>query len=311
LSNATLKIKLCISRLDNTYISLFINDKPYPLSKQGGIDRYVYNYKGAFTNNNLTISSSGGQTFLLDNFKITTPDNSISTAAWTGDSDSGISLSEVYSHKVNFATSTNTTINGVTFDGSPSNLMAGIDWELRTETPGGSYTAFDLYATFSNNFNVTPQSQFLITNILYNAVDSGGLTLTGLQPGKTYTLKLYSVGNDYLAPNGRPVLFSTSDGGAITLENQNEFGVDNGAPAASRNRWLSWIRMQAEVHQFSWAHWNMYNNTATAKGMGPWTSTEKNDPSARYFDAAPLESLIGRYEAESARLNGNVVNNTA
>ena len=28
--------------------------------------------------------------------------------------------------------------------------------------------------------------------------------------------------------------------------------------------------MQAEKRGFSWAHWNMYSNIDTAKGMGPW-----------------------------------------
>ena len=254
-SNAALKIKICISQLDNTYVSLFINDKPYPISTQGGINRYVYKYAGAFTNNVLTISSSGGQVFLLDNFKISSPDsNPISTAAWTGDADSGISSSKVYTHKVNLATSTNITVNGVTFDGSPSNLMAGANWELRTETPGGFYSAFDLYATFSNNFNVAPQSQFLVTNVLYDGINSGGLTLTGLESGKTYTLKLYSIGMDYLAPNGRPVFFSTSDGGVITLVDQNEFGIDNGQILT-----YSYTAPESGVFSISASHTNLPN----------------------------------------------------
>ena len=52
-----------------------------------------------------------------------------------------------------------------------------------------------------------------------------------------------------------------------------EFGVDNEADNhhTDRKKWLSWIRMQAEKRDFSWAHWNMYQNVATAKGMGPWS----------------------------------------
>lgn len=83
-----------------------------------------------------------------------------------------------------------------------------------------------------------------------------------------------------------------------------EFGVDNGAPAADRKKWLSWIRMQAEAHGMSWAHWNMYNNTDTAKGMGPWTTTEKNNPEMRYFDTDPVEALVGRYEFENGTKGG-------
>jgi len=145
-----------------------------------------------------------------------------------------------------------TTINGVDFVGSPSNLMAGANWELRTETPGGIYSAFDLYAVFSNNFNVAPQSEFLITNILYDGMNSGGLTLENLDPGKTYTLNLYSIGNDYLAPDGRPVFLSTSDGGVITLVNQNEFGVDNGQILS-----YTYIAPESGVFSISASHTNL------------------------------------------------------
>ena len=79
-----------------------------------------------------------------------------------------------------------------------------------------------------------------------------------------------------------------------------EFGVDNEADNwnEDRERWLSWVRMQAEARGFSWAHWNMYNNSDGSKGMGPWTLAERNDPSLRTFDVAPLEALTGFYEFE-------------
>ena len=281
-SNETVKITICISQLDNTYMSLFINDKPYPVSTQQGINKYVYTYSGAFTNDVLTISSSGKQVFLIDNFKISTPDNNpISTAAWTGDADSGISSSILYTHKVNFATSTNITVNGVTFEGSPSNLMSGAGWELRTATPGGVYAAVDLYAVFSNNFNVAPQSQFLITNILYNGVDSGGLTLTGLDPGKTYTIKLYSVGNDYLAPNGRPVFLSTSDGGEITPEDQNEFGINNGqiltySYIAPESGVFSISATQTDIPTAVWI-WYAFSNEISPPGAPSSISASQGD----------------------------------
>ena len=87
-----------------------------------------------------------------------------------------------------------------------------------------------------------------------------------------------------------------------------EFGVDNEADlhTTDRKRWLSWIRMQAEARGMSWAHWNMYQNEPTSKGMGPWTSTEINNPDQRRFDADPLEALIGRYEFEAGSRGGGV-----
>ncbi|NDV63208.1 cellulase family glycosylhydrolase [Puniceicoccales bacterium CK1056] len=88
-----------------------------------------------------------------------------------------------------------------------------------------------------------------------------------------------------------------------------EFGVNNDADNwnEDRERWLSWIRMQAEARDISWAHWNMYNNSDSSKGMGPWTSSEQNNPSLRTFDAAPLEALVGRYEFEDGSTGGGVV----
>jgi endoglucanase len=85
-----------------------------------------------------------------------------------------------------------------------------------------------------------------------------------------------------------------------------EFGVDNGAPASDRKQWLAWIRMEAEARGFSWAHWNMYQNSASSKGMGPWTSAEQNNPDQRYFDADPAEALVGRYEFEDGTSGGGV-----
>jgi endoglucanase len=91
-----------------------------------------------------------------------------------------------------------------------------------------------------------------------------------------------------------------------------EFGVDNEADlhTTDRKKWLSWIRMQAETRGMSWAHWNMYQNSASSKGMGPWTSNEINNPDQRYFDADPVEALIGRYEFEEGSKGGSVSTST-
>ncbi len=87
-----------------------------------------------------------------------------------------------------------------------------------------------------------------------------------------------------------------------------EFGVDNEADlhTSDRKRWLSWIRLQAEARGISWAHWNMYQNTPSSKGMGPWTHTELYNPTRRRFDADPVEALIGRYEFEEGSRGGGV-----
>lgn len=88
-----------------------------------------------------------------------------------------------------------------------------------------------------------------------------------------------------------------------------EFGVDNEADDWNndRKKWLSWIRMQAEKRDFSWAHWNMYQNQNSSKGMGPWIFSEQiQNPEQRSFDADPLEALIGHYEFEDGTRGGGV-----
>ena len=172
-------------------IALFFNDKPYPLFNIGGY-KFVYSYAGGFTNNYLTLGSWTSPE-IIDDFKVMTPSgNSISTAAWTSDADSGISSSKAYTHKVNLAVPTNleVTVNGVTFKGSGTNDtaadMQGDNWELRTETPGNLLLAYDLLSILGQSKNITPQSLFLATNVLFNDVDSGGLTLSGLTPNQNY-----------------------------------------------------------------------------------------------------------------------------
>ena len=86
-----------------------------------------------------------------------------------------------------------------------------------------------------------------------------------------------------------------------------EYGVDNEAPRVDRKRWLCWIRMQAEKRGFSTALWNMYS--LTSKGIGPWTSEQKNDPSTRYFEEDMVEVLMTRYEAEEGEITGGVEEN--
>jgi hypothetical protein len=90
-----------------------------------------------------------------------------------------------------------------------------------------------------------------------------------------------------------------------------EFGVDNFAPPADRKRWLARVRMAAQKHGFACAHWAMYNNDPDAKGMGPWTTTQINNPATRAFDADPLEALMTLYQTESQTFSGGVTNSSA
>lgn len=85
-----------------------------------------------------------------------------------------------------------------------------------------------------------------------------------------------------------------------------EYGVDNGAPSTDRIRWHGWVRMKSEERNFSHAIWNLYNNSPSSKGLGPWTSLEINDPSKRTLDQNILNPIRNRYEMESGLYSGSV-----
>ena len=241
-SNQILKIKLCVSQSgfppesDQARVALFINDKAYPIGTDASTTKYIYNLTAGLTNNYIGINSFGntaeaGTEIYIDNLKISTPDsNPPQTSSWSNDTDSGISNSKIYSHAVNLA-DVSTTINGVAFSGSPSNLMSGADWEIRKED-GGGYGNYNI-TDFGYAPNISGSSIALSTNILFDAVNSGCLTLSGLNTGNKYNLTIYSVGMDYgLGGPGtattRYNYYATSDGGIISLLNQNQFGNNNG-----------------------------------------------------------------------------------
>ncbi len=85
-----------------------------------------------------------------------------------------------------------------------------------------------------------------------------------------------------------------------------EYGIDNGAPKPDRTRWLWWIRMMSEERSFSHSIWNLYDDSETSKGLGPWTDTEKADPTTRTLNQGVLDSYRNRYEMESGQYFGDI-----
>ena len=69
----------------------------------------------------ITSSSTGDNTLLIDDFRVTPkPESPWSTAPWTNDADSGIDPAGAYTHAYNLggaATAIDATINGITFTG--------------------------------------------------------------------------------------------------------------------------------------------------------------------------------------------------
>lgn len=79
-----------------------------------------------------------------------------------------------------------------------------------------------------------------------------------------------------------------------------EYGVDNAAPQIDRARWLWWVRTISEKMGFSNAIWNMYGSSPSSKGIGPWTTLEKNNPTSRTLNQKILIPYHSRYESENA-----------
>lgn len=78
-----------------------------------------------------------------------------------------------------------------------------------------------------------------------------------------------------------------------------EYGIDNGAPAADRLRWLWWVKNVSEERGFSHAIWNLYGDEPTSKGMGPFTSLEENNPPQRRLHQEVMEPYRSRVEFEN------------
>ncbi len=90
-----------------------------------------------------------------------------------------------------------------------------------------------------------------------------------------------------------------------------EFGVDNVSPSADLKRWLFWVRVQAEKRGYATAVWNMYSPDGSGKGIGPWGTSQKKDPSTRYLRKDPVEALMTLYESEEGSLSGSTMTDNA
>lgn len=91
---------------------------------------------------------------------------------------------------------------------------------------------------------------------------------------------------------------------------QGEFGVDNIVDSygnGDRKRWLAWVRMQCENRGYSWAHWHMYNNVDSAKGLGPFDTTLSSN--MVYFDFEDLNTTDA-YSFSLDKIYGSSTNST-
>jgi len=223
-SNATIKIKVVVSQQDFTggsdaQVALFINDKPCYLQNVGG-NGFTYTFANGFTNNFITLLSLSAEAN-IDNLKIATPENSVTSGALTGDGDCGVTNAKVYTHCINMNDTANIVVNGQTFTGAGIGTLNGTGWDVRTANGSGTMNPFS-----GANPEVTPAIGNVLSNFVFGVANAPGLILSGLTPSQQYLLTLYNM--SFGGIGDRPILYATSDGAQIVNIDENEFGGAKG-----------------------------------------------------------------------------------
>jgi len=231
-SNTAAKVKVCVLQsgfppTNNCRVALFINDVAYPLNVTATESQFIHTLAIPPTNNYIVFENCNTDAALypmtIDNLVISTLEsNTLNTTAWTGDINSGLDSSKVYTHAVSFGDISDANINGIIFDGSAGN-MSGDNWELKTASsvPLSGPTA-------SVSPNVSPSSVQLVSNYMESVISSnaGALVISELTPGLNYKLSLFSVG--FEAVGGRKSYFASTSGINLPLLEQDEFSDKNG-----------------------------------------------------------------------------------
>ncbi len=156
LSNQTLKVKIISSQdgfppKSDARVSLFINDKLYPIATIAATNAYTYDYIGGFTNNEINFITLSSATADLDNFKVTTHNNTISASQGTfsdkvrvnWDSVGGADSYILYRAETNIFSFASVLSNGITdttFDDTSAALKYYYYWISAKSQIGGSVT---------------------------------------------------------------------------------------------------------------------------------------------------------------------------
>jgi len=214
---------------DNPRISLFINGNALTIYDMGaGYWGYTRESPINLAQNYIDFSSYAGNTSYWDNLKIRNSDVTMTTSQWLDDSDLDLDSSRNYTHAVNLNASANVTINGVIFEGSPTNQESGTDWEIIEDV---NTTPDSDWVVGANNADtqITGAGTNLINGYVIPRWSNGGyLKLTGLPPGNIGTFEMYSIAKLRVTlPNDRANYFATSVGGQYEAD-QNLYNEGTG-----------------------------------------------------------------------------------
>ena len=144
-----------------------------------------------------------------------TPTLAWKISQWSNDATSGVDGAATYTHAYNFGSGTNAIVNGITFT-----AISGVNPAASNFTTAGldQGPVGDGNALTGNGDG----SAILANSFVYNG-NPATFKLTGLNPGDSYRLTLFSVAWD---PAGRWQTFSGSNGRIIA--DQDAFGSDQG-----------------------------------------------------------------------------------
>ncbi len=186
-----------------------------------GYVAFEFNATAATHTMTLVNDATDESTLLLDNFKIALSSGKWSVTAWTGDADSGIDPSYVYTHAYSFGSSGGTVINGIPFTGVEGGNPKVAD----------KFTTTYLGNVFANDANnITGGSAGMARDFVYGGnVPAGNfqsIALAGLTPGAEYVVTIYSVGFDSPSPAIRWATVSVGED-RLTI-NQDQFDNNNG-----------------------------------------------------------------------------------
>ncbi len=140
----------------------------------------------------LTVSNAAGgdNTLVIDDFTIAPTTSPWSYTAWTDAATTGVDSGYIYTHAFNFGSGASFRINDVPFTG----IAGGNPAVAGKLTTSGFPAVLPNDPNLLNDANALDDgSRTMATAFLYNGFP-GSVTLSGLTPGKSYKLSLFSVG---------------------------------------------------------------------------------------------------------------------
>ena len=250
-SSFHIMIKVSTPDFDNSeaQIALFADGQPLILLPIQLIQpfhtnhyNYVYEKSAGFNNNNITFYNSAGNS-VFDNFEIQmAPNDNFNVYKWTDDSNSRIDSDYNYTHAVNFNTENNFDINGVTFIGTGTSPVYGLNpvgaVHQRFVASGTASVTSDswqlvaadgLFETDSDweapPVYVASQGNKLLEHFLFSTVDGIQIKLDNLTPETSNTFVMHLRGwwgSDF------EYQFAANDGSAPGLAPVELYGVGTG-----------------------------------------------------------------------------------